>query len=132
MRTRTIAAMILSALLLPALPACTNSASAGKGDTTASFNKATGNLTATTDASLDNAFAAAKQAMNDMGYSTEKASQDALKGVITAREADGGRIDVTLERMADRVTEIEVSVGPFGNEAKARMILDKLLARLGR
>jgi hypothetical protein len=70
--------------------------------------------------------------MNDMGYSTEKASQDALKGVITAREADGGRIDVTLERMADRVTEIEVSVGPFGNEAKARMILDKLLARLGR
>jgi hypothetical protein len=133
MRTRTAAAfLLLAAALLPALPACTNSASAGKGDSTAVFNKATGNLTANTDRSLEDSFAASKTAMNDMGYSTEKANQDALKGVIVAREADGGRIDVTLQRKADRVTEIEVGVGAFGNESKARLILDKILARLGR
>jgi hypothetical protein len=131
MRTRT-AAILLALALFPAVPACTNSASAGRGESTATFNKATGNLSATTDRSLDDAFAAAKQAMNDMGYSTEKASQDALKGVIVAREADGGRIDATLFRKADRVTEIEVGVGAFGNESKARIILDKILARLGR
>jgi hypothetical protein len=130
MRLR-VASILFAVVLLPALPACTNTASAGKGDSTAVFNTVSGNLTTSTDRPIEDAFAAAKQGVSDMGYSTEKANQDALKGVIVAREADNGRVDVTLLRKAERVTEIEVGVGAFGDEAKARLILDKILARLG-
>ena len=79
---------------------------------------------------LDDAFNAAKGAMDDMQYKTEKADKDALKGLVEAREADGHKVSIGLVRKADKVSEVEVSVGAFGEEAKARMILDKMLARL--
>ncbi|HMN42300.1 MAG TPA: DUF3568 family protein [Phycisphaerales bacterium] len=132
MRPTTVLALILSSALLLSAPGCYSSASAGAGDAAATFNKATGNLTATTNSTLDAAFDAAQGAMNDMGYSTSEAKKDYLQGIIKAREADGGLVSVELERKADKVTQIEVGVGAFGNESKARLILEKILARLGR
>lgn len=129
--SRTLATLSLSAALL-LTAGCYSSGSAGSSSATATFNKATGNIYTTVDRSLDDAFDAAQSAMNDMGYSTESANKDALKGIIKAREADKSVVTTTLDRKSDRVTNIEVNVGPLGSEPKARLILEKIMSRLGR
>jgi hypothetical protein len=125
----TLTTLLLTSALLTG---CYSSASAGKGDAAATFNKATGNLIATTNSTLDASFDAAQGALNDMGYSTSEAKKDYLKGILKAREADGGLVQIDLNRKADQVTDIEVGVGAFGNESKARLILEKIFQRLGR
>ncbi len=131
---RIVAALSISTLALSAfaLTGCTSTQSAGNSNTAVTFNKTTGNIYTTVDRSLDDCFESAKRAMNDMGYTTEESSKDVMKGIVKAREADNSRITIQLDRQSDKVTQIEANVGPFGSESKARLILDKILSRLGR
>ena len=129
--SRILLSLALAALTLSAA-SCTSSQSAGNTNTTATFNKTTGNIYTTLDRNLNDCFEASKKAMGEMGYRIEKDSKDALKALITAREADNSRIDIELNHKSDTVTDIEVNVGAFGSEPKARLILDKILSRLGR
>jgi hypothetical protein len=129
---RTSIALTLVALTLAA-GACTSSQTAGNSNTTATFNKTTGNIYTTIDRSLDDCFEACKKAIaDDMSYKIDESNKDALKGIIKSHEADNSKVSVELERKSDKVTDVEVNVGAFGNEAKARIIMDKILARLGR
>lgn len=126
--TRLVAIVFTAAALT--LTACNTTSSSGKGGEQATYSSVTGNLSTTAAFSLDAAFNAAKGAMDDMQYKTDKAEKDALKGLVEARESDGHKVSIGLTRKADKVTDIEVSVGAFGQESKARLILDKMLARL--
>lgn len=126
---RILAAVALSAV---ALTGCTSTQSAGSSNTAVTFNKTTGNIYTTVDRSLDDCFEASKRAMDDMGYTTQESSKDVMKGIVKAREADNSLVTVDLSRQSDKVTQIQANVGPFGSESKARLILDKVLNRLGR
>ena len=128
---RTFAFLSFLALTLSA-GSCTSSQTAGSSNTSVTFNKTTGNVYTTVDRSLDACFEASRKAMDDMGYKVEESSKDVLKGIIKAREADNSRVSVELKRKSDKVTDVEVNVGAFGSEPKARLILDKILSRLGR
>ena len=128
---RTLSALALCTLAL-ALAGCTSSQTAGTSNTSVTFNKTTGNAYTTLDRSIDDCFEAAKKAMDDMGYKIEESNKDVLKGIVKAREADNSRVTVELQRKSDKVTDVEANVGAFGDEAKARLILDKILTRLGR
>lgn len=125
---RVLTPMAVGALLV--LSACNTAPTAGKGGEQATFASVTGELSSTIAFTLDESFVAAKGAMDDMQYKTDKAEKDALKGIVEAREADGHKVGINLARQADRITDVVVSVGAFGEQAKARMILDKMLARL--
>lgn len=112
------------------LAACNTAPTSSKGGEQATFASVTGELSSTIAFTLDESFNAAKGAMDDMQFKTEKAEKDALKGIVEAREADGDKVSITVLRNAEKVTDVVVSVGAFGEQAKARMILDKMLARL--
>ncbi len=129
---RIVTSAALAALALTTLSGCTSTQSAGNSNTAVTFNKTTGNIYTTVDRSLDDCFEASKRAMDDMGYTTQESNKDVMKGVIKSREADNSLISVELARQSDKVTQIEANVGPFGSESKARLILDKILSRLGR
>ena len=129
---RIVTSAALATLTLATLSGCTSTQSAGNSSTAVTFNKTTGNIYTTVDRSLDDSFEAAKRAMDDMGYKTEESNKDVMKGIVKAREADNSRITIQLDRQSNKVTQIEANVGPFGSESKARLILDKILSRLGR
>ncbi len=126
--TRALAPILTAAALT--LAACNTAPTSSKGGEQATFASVTGELSSTIAFTLDDSFTAAKGAMDDMQFRTEKAEMDALKGIVEAREADGDKVTITVLRNAERVTDVVVSVGAFGDQAKARMILDKMLARL--
>jgi len=128
MKSRALALFVGPLLALAA--GCWNTSNVGK-DTPAEFNKVTGELTASVDRNIDEAFAASRRAMDDMGYEVYVEAKDALHGVIKAHEADNSIVKVNVYRKAERVSSIEVDAGTFGSEAKARLIMEKILGRLG-
>ena len=132
MHARTFGVLLAAAALTGAgTGGCWNTAGVGKDRTPAEFNKASGELHASVDRTLEECFDASRKAMDDMGYHIFVDAKDALHGIVKAHEADGGIIKVNSWSKAERVTTIEVDVGTFGSEAKARMIMDKILGRLG-
>ncbi len=55
---------------------------------------------------------------------------DATAGVIEAERADGKAIKVSLNLSGERVTNVRVRVGTFGDKKWSNLFLDKLKARL--
>lgn len=122
--------VLLASILTASIAGCNTSPTSSRGGEQATFSKISGSISTSVAASLDRTFDAAKSAMGDMQYTTDRATKDALKGIIEAREADGRKVTTTVTRRADDITDISISVGTMGDEAKARMILDKILARV--
>lgn len=67
---------------------------------------------------------------DDLQYTVEKSSTDALEGIIEARTAMGAAVRVELYKYGDSLTRVEVFVGPRGDTDIARQILDKIEAKL--
>jgi hypothetical protein len=76
--------------------------------------------------SLDQAYDASIQTMQDMGFDVVQKNKDGLKGKIIAKQSNGDNIEINLERLPDDITEIGVRVGSFGDEDRSRVILDEI------
>jgi hypothetical protein len=124
-RLVVVGVMAVGPALLPAC--CTSNTAAGS---VAEFNPVTGRLSTTFSAPLDRAYAAAEGAVNDLQFTTLDKPKDALKGIVNAQMADGNKIAITLEKKGDALTECTVDVGALGKEATARLIMDKIEARV--
>jgi hypothetical protein len=85
-----------------------------------------GELKAIEDVSLDQAWAATKQAMSDLEFAVTKSEKDAFNGELVARGAGDKKIVVKLGRESDVVTEIKIRVGTFGDEVMSRKILETI------
>jgi hypothetical protein len=109
--------------------ACTSSSVSSSG-AHEEYNQLTGNLTSTLEAPLDRAYEAAQAALDDLQFTTTDKSKDALQALLSARMADKSTVRVTLEKKSDRVTEATVGVGTFGKEGMARIVMEKIRARL--
>lgn len=51
---------------------------------------------------------------------------DALKTVIVARTGSDKKVEITVKKVTDSVTKVEIRVGVFGNEALSMTILEKI------
>ena len=67
---------------------------------------------------------------DDFGYTIESQSVDAREGVIRAKTARGNAVRVDTFRDGDRITRVEIYVGPLGDEPAMREILSALQGRL--
>lgn len=89
-----------------------------------------GELRSTLEASLDNTWAATKDAMTDLEFNITETEKDAVEAELIARGARDKKIRIILERQTPKLTRIGIRVDTFGDEQLSRLILDKIKARL--
>jgi cytosine/adenosine deaminase-related metal-dependent hydrolase len=74
---------------------------------------------------------AALQAVEaDLGYTLEDSAVDATEGIVKARTALDHEVRVKMYKHAERVTRIDVFVGPRGAESVSRELLSAIETRL--
>ncbi|HEX3034438.1 MAG TPA: DUF3568 family protein [Thermodesulfobacteriota bacterium] len=85
-----------------------------------------GESQSTDDVSIDKAWRATILAVDDLGFVVTSKEKDAVSARLTALTADNKEVKITLNRKADKVTQIAIRVGTLGDESLSRLILDKI------
>jgi len=86
-------------------------------------------LEATRDVSLDRAWQAANGALKELQIPVTLSKKDGLSGRLEGRNVQDQRVIIQLQRQADRLTKIDISVGTFDNaqnRSAAQLIYDKM------
>ncbi|MEM4658467.1 MAG: DUF3568 family protein [Candidatus Methanosuratincola sp.] len=102
-------------------------AAAGAGAGTVAYIK--GELQATEGVPIDRAWSAARGAVEEMKFVVTSEERDAVKGRINALGVDNRKIQISLNRKSESVTQVNIRVGVFGDEAVSRLILERMRAR---
>lgn len=66
----------------------------------------------------------------ELGFTIVEDSADALEGVIRAETARGREVKIETVSEGANLTEVQVWVGPLGDEPMSREILNRIDARL--
>jgi hypothetical protein len=88
-----------------------------------------GELRSTEEVSLDTAWIATQAAIKDMEFVTGTAEKDAVSARLIAYTSDSREIKITLKTQSDKLTEIGIRVGTFGDESLSRLILENIRKR---
>jgi len=130
MKIRTLAGLSLAALTLVsagALTACSGTAKSGTRYTITADR----NLRANVNADLNTAHQAAIRALrDDLGFTIESESVDALEGVVKGKTARNDRVEVETFKEGERLTRVDIFVGPMGDEPKMAEVLAAIEKRL--
>ena len=89
-----------------------------------------GDLTAILDAQVDQTVRAGSRAITQLQFAKISETQDALQGVIIARNVADKKIEIKVERAGEHLTRVKIRIGVFGDEALSLAILDKIKANL--
>lgn len=89
-----------------------------------------GELQATEDVPLEQAWAAARSALTTMQMVVSAEQKDALNGQLTARAPGDKRVVVRVTKITGTTSEIGVRVGLWGEEALSREILEHIRKQL--
>lgn len=85
-------------------------------------------------ASLDNGYESVKKAANhavdQLQFKKISESNDALKDVLVARTADNTKVEITIIKVSDVLTKVNIRVGVFGDQALSMTVLEKIRAGL--
>lgn len=131
MKIRTLAALSLTTATLAgaglALPACTHTANTGTKYTITPDR----NLRAYLSTDLQTAHQTALRAFkDDMGFTLESETLDALEGHIKGKMARGERVEIETFKEGEKLTRIDIFVGPMGDEPKMEQVLAAIEKRL--
>ncbi|MFT3767837.1 MAG: DUF3568 family protein [Minicystis sp.] len=101
-------------------------AGAGAAAAVGTYAYERGELRTTIDAPVEDVHRATLAALEQMKLPIKDEAQDAFSAHVTAKQTEGGDVKVNLSRESDHVTRVGVRVGTFGDEAKARVILQRI------
>lgn len=87
-------------------------------------------LQAQEETSIQEAYAATIEALEELGLTVTSKEKDALTSKIIASGAEDKEITVRLERQTDYVTTIRIRVGLIGDRGFSMLILEKIEDRL--
>lgn len=76
-------------------------------------------------------FAAGEAALLELQFKVTNSKLGKDNGYIRAKESQGRKIVVDVEKKSDLVTKINIRVGLFGDQAIARLILSHIQEKLG-
>jgi len=82
--------------------------------------------TQTEQVSLDDGYRATQAAMGDLEFTIKDKAKDALQARVEAEESDKTAVSVNMASKGERITEFKIKVGVLGDEAQARLIMDKI------
>jgi hypothetical protein len=88
-----------------------------------------GELRTTQEISFERAWNATTGAVEEMGFVITQDEKDALSGMIVARGTDDQKITIHIKKQSEKLTDIRIRVGAFGDETRSQLILDKIKAR---
>jgi len=89
-----------------------------------------GELRAVESAPLDRVWEASQAAMKDLQFAVTTKQKDALSARLIARTALDKQVTINLAKQGDKVTEIRIRVGFWGDESLSRLVLEKIKLRL--
>ena len=89
-----------------------------------------GELSSVESAPMDKAWAASQAAMKDLEFAITEQGKDSLSAHLTARTAQDKKVTVTLKKQTEKLTEIKIRVGTFGDEAMSNQVLVKIKSHL--
>lgn len=89
-----------------------------------------GDLQTTLTSSLDDAERATNRAIQDLAFAKVSEKKDALLAVFIARNAADKKIEIKLDHVGDKTTEVHIRVGVLGDQALSLAVLDKIKANL--
>jgi hypothetical protein len=122
--------LLLSSFLLSLLLAasgCVAIVAGGAGAGTMAYLR--GELQGSVAADIGRTQRAAEQVVSAKGLVQVSAESDDLSGEIVARTADDKQVRIALKRSSDRVTEVRIRVGTFGDETLSRDLFESIRAR---
>lgn len=129
MKTLTsIGVLCALALLLTIGAGCVAiAAGAGAGGTVAYIR---GDLEATLEADVNRATTASEAAIKELGFALVKRAVDTTGGEVIARTAQDKKVSIELERASEKVTNVRIRVGTFGDEERSQLILETIQQEL--
>ena len=74
--------------------------------------------------------AALEAVQTDFGFELGESAVDAAEGIVEARTALDHQVRVKLYKYGERITKVDVYVGPRGSEVVARELLSAIETRL--
>lgn len=89
-----------------------------------------GEYKATVDAPLDRAWEATLAAVEDLQLKVKTKEKDGLMGRLTADQADGTNVWISLDLAGEKTTQFVIRVGVAGDETVSRAVMDKIRAHL--
>ncbi|MSU60883.1 MAG: DUF3568 family protein [Pedosphaera sp.] len=89
-----------------------------------------GELKSVEAAPLEKTWTATLAAVKQLEFAITDRSKDGLSAKLSARGSGDRRIQVELAKSGEKMTEVRIRVGVFGNETLSRQILEKIKSRL--
>lgn len=125
MKTRSLvlAAAIVS---FAGLAACSHTAESGTSYTITPDR----NLSFHVPVDLKTAHNAGIGALSDLGFTMESEKADMTEGVVKGKTARGDAVVVETFKEGDKLTKVDVFVGPMGDEPKMEELMRKIEARV--
>ncbi len=124
MRSKQVILTILSVSLALYVHGCVAVAAGIGAAGTVAYVK--GDLEMVESKGIDNVYTATKKAMKQLGFSVTKDEKDWLSAVIVAHDVKDNRVTIKLSSTASKATKLSIRVGLLGNEAKSRLIYQKI------
>ncbi len=92
------------------------------------YNK--GDLEILEPVAYDDAFNAVDATVQDLGMALQKREKKPLAGIVRAK-SHYGKVTYSLENAGEKMTQIRIRVGTFGDQAVQRQIYAKLRSNYG-
>lgn len=123
-----LGALVLGAVVLLGTSGCVAVVAAGAAGAGVAWVR--GALETNLEAGLDEAYAAAQEAIAQLELAKISEKKSALDAALLARTALDKRIEIVLKRVGPKTTHVSIRVGVFGDEALSLTVLERMRAAL--
>ncbi len=89
-----------------------------------------GELKSTEEASIYRVLQATQQAMKDLKFTVTNEEKGISSAKLTAYGTDDTKVEVNLENVSEKLTNVRIRVGVFGNESLSLLILERIKKHL--
>ncbi|UCG58498.1 MAG: DUF3568 family protein [Phycisphaerales bacterium] len=124
---RVVLALLLAGTMVSACGCVAAVVGAGAVGTVAYMK---GDLESVEAEPVDKVYAATKDALNQFGYAITKDRKDTISAEIIARDSQDKKVTIKLSSAEGRTTKLSIRFGTFGNEARSRLVYDKIRENL--
>jgi hypothetical protein len=89
-----------------------------------------GRMESTLSADIGDSYGAAQAAIRDMEFASVSQKKSSIDAELVARTALDKRVEIVLKKVDDRVTNVSIRIGVFGDETLSLAVVEKIKANL--